>query len=57
MVTHVGKPLENVEYGFRTREDVSDNENEMLKNIAEILKHGRARLLSQKLKQESCLQK
>ena len=32
MVVHVGNTLENVKYGFRIREDVS--ENEMLKNIS-----------------------
>ena len=38
--------IENVEYVLRIKEDLLEEENEMLKSKAEILKEGRARLPS-----------
>ena len=48
-VEDIGNQHENVEFGFRIKEELQGDEKEMLKNMSEIRKLDRARL--------SCLRK
>ena len=45
VVEHIGNRHENVEFGFRIKEELLEDEKEMLKSMSEILKLDRTRLL------------
>ena len=49
VVEDIGNKHKNVEFGFRIKEDLLEDENEMVKNMSEIRKLDRTRL--------SCLRK
>ena len=56
VVEDIGYRHENVEFGFRIKQELLEDEKEMLKNTSEIRKIDRARChASEKLKKENCV--